>query len=146
MRKRKKKSIKKSYSKLKEEYKNVQRLYIQESKNHKQNNILYNEQIERLESQLMDFRKQNNQLLIQLSQLSNEIIYLRKKCSISDNKIEDLEKFHEREKFVLNDYDGVNIDEIINSSDREKEDLSEENNDDSHAEDGLSKMENIYDC
>jgi len=52
---------------------------MQERKNHKQNNILYNEQIERLETKVVDYRKQNNQLLIQLSQLTNEIINLRKK-------------------------------------------------------------------
>jgi len=109
--KKKKKPTKKSYSNLKEELKEFHRLYMQERKNHKQNNILYNEQIERLETQIMDYRKQNNQLLIQLSQLSNEVICLRKINFSSENKIKALENLQRLpEKFNLDENEDVDID------------------------------------
>jgi len=133
-------------SKLKDELKELNRLYIQEKKNHKQNNILYNEQIERLETKLMDFRKQNNQLLIQLSQLSNEIIDLRKKNTLCENKIKALEYMKKNKGDMKDDNKGGEM-EL-----KEEEDFidgsQEEDDFDSRDDDYVfSKIDELsYDC
>jgi len=89
----------------------------------------------------MDFRKQNNQLLIQLSQLSNEIMNLRKKNSLCENKIKALE-YMKKEDNIKGDENDQKEEDYIDGTEEDEDDFG--SRDDDYV---FSKIDELsYDC